>query len=135
MIIGDGPEQKNLEKLAGKNIEFKGFVEEHTKINLLKGAKGFVFAGDEDFGIVLVEALAAGVPLIAYKKGGALEVISEGQNGVFFNQQNPGSIIEAVRSASNREFNAEKIIDSSKKFSAHNFRKEIERAIQQVMSS
>ncbi|WP_049899335.1 glycosyltransferase [Natrinema sp. J7-1] len=82
LVAGDGPERERLERLAGDNVEFLGYVDEAEKRRLLSGAKAFVFNGrDEDFGIAPVEALAAGTPLLGVKEGMTQFQVVDGKNG------------------------------------------------------
>lgn len=96
-IVGDGPQRKKLQKRATPNIEFLGYQSEEAVAELLGCARGFVCAAEEDFGIAIVEAQAAGCPVIAYKGGGALETVIDGVTGLFFAEQSSASLIEAVR--------------------------------------
>jgi glycosyltransferase involved in cell wall biosynthesis len=96
VIIGDGPEIKSLKKIASSNITFMGFQPESVIEDMLKRAKAFVYAAEEDFGIVPVEAQACGTPVIAYGKGGVLETVVEGETGFFFEEQNETVLIEAI---------------------------------------
>lgn len=96
-IIGDGPLKNQLQKRATPNIEFLGYQSEEDVVQLLGSARGFVCAAEEDFGIAIVEAQAAGCPVIAYKSGGALETVVDGVTGLFFAQQSAGSLIETVK--------------------------------------
>jgi glycosyltransferase involved in cell wall biosynthesis len=96
VIIGDGPEIKSLKKIASSNITFMGFQPESVIEDMLKRAKAFVYAAEEDFGIVPVEAQACGTPVIAYGKGGVLETVVEGETGFFFEEQNETALIEAI---------------------------------------
>ncbi len=86
-IVGEGPEMKRIKKGAGKNIEFLGWVDDKELPSYFENARAFVFTGEEDFGIVAVEAMASGKPVIAYKAGGVLEIIKEGKTGMFFERQ------------------------------------------------
>ena len=95
-VIGEGPERSKLQRQAGDTIEFLGYQSEEMVPRLLGEARGFVCAAEEDFGIAIVEAQAAGCPVIAYRGGGALETVVEGRTGLFFNEQSAGSLIEAV---------------------------------------
>jgi glycosyltransferase involved in cell wall biosynthesis len=96
VVIGDGPEMKSLKKIASSNIIFMGFQPEAVIEDMLKQAKAFVYAAEEDFGIVPVEAQACGTPVIAYGKGGVLETVVEGETGFFFEEQNETALIEAI---------------------------------------
>lgn len=94
VVAGDGPERKKLERMAGENVEFAGYVSEEEKKELLAGAKAFVFNGqDEDFGISPVEALAAGTPLIGVKEGMTQYQIIDGKNGYTFGRDASGASI------------------------------------------
>ena len=96
VIVGSGPERPRLEKLAGANIRFVGYQTEEAVAGFLNTARGYICAAEEDFGISLVEAQAAGCPVIAYGKGGALETVREGQTGQFFNQQTSSSLAATI---------------------------------------
>jgi glycosyltransferase involved in cell wall biosynthesis len=96
-IIGDGPQKERLQKHAPPNVEFMGHQSEEAVAQLLQEARGFVCAAEEDFGIAIVEAQAAGCPVIAYQAGGALETVKDGVTGLFFSEQSPESLIEAVK--------------------------------------
>lgn len=104
VVAGDGPERDRLERIAGDNVEFRGYVDEAEKRDLLAGAKGFVFNGqDEDFGISPVEALAAGTPLIGVAEGMTQYQVVEGKSGYTFERDDTG---ETIRDAI-REFEAD----------------------------
>lgn len=98
LLIGDGPEHQKLVKLA-KKAEFIKFLPNQSTPELkkcLSHAKAFVFPSCEPFGIAPVEALAAGVPVIAYQDGGALDYIHDGKNGLFFAKQSVESLAQAL---------------------------------------
>ncbi len=86
IVVGTG-EDAPLKALAKNNITFTGWVGEDKKKELLQGARALIFPQEEDFGITAVEALASGVPVIAYSQGGATEIIEEGKSGLFFHEQ------------------------------------------------
>ena len=96
IVIGDGPEMKYLKKIAPSNVIFMGFQSEDVIEDMLQRARAFIFAAEEDFGIVPVEAQACGTPVIAYGKGGALETVIEGETGYFFEEQSADALIEAI---------------------------------------
>jgi glycosyltransferase involved in cell wall biosynthesis len=97
LIIGEGPAKKQLKSIAGKNIEFLGYQPFPEMNRYLNKARAFVFSAEEDFGIVNVEAQAAGIPVIAYGRGGALETVIENETGIFFYKQNTQSIVAAIQ--------------------------------------
>lgn len=101
IVIGDGPEQKAVESIARKNIEMMGYQPFTVLKEKMQKAKAFVFAAEEDFGIMPVEAQACGTPVIAYGKGGALETVQglneENPTGIFFEDQTIESLISAVK--------------------------------------
>ena len=101
IIAGDGPEAAKVRAAAGPNVELVGRVERDQAKALLGGARAFIFAAEEDFGIAPVEAQARGVPVIAYGRGGALETVrgldAVTPTGVFFHTQSDEAIVNAVR--------------------------------------
>jgi len=96
IIIGDGQEAVSLKKMAGPTIEFKGWLNSDLLRWHYTNAQALLFPGEEDFGIVPVEAMSAGCPVIAYKKGGALETIKENKTGLFFEKQSIDSLKESL---------------------------------------
>lgn len=125
LVIGDGPEMAKIQGLAGKNVELMG----HQPFAVLKqkmmAAKAFIFAAEEDFGIVPVEAQACGTPIIAYGKGGSLETVVGGKTGVFFKEQNVKSLIDAIKRLDNMKFEAKEIRCHAETFSEERFRTEL----------
>jgi len=97
-IIGRGPEMKRLQKLAGPTIEFLGRVSEEDLPRYYAECRGFIFPQEEDFGIVAIEAMASGRPLIAYRGGDIVEHMEEGKMGVYFDLQTADAIVRAVES-------------------------------------
>ncbi len=96
VVIGEGSEKEKIYSKAKKNIEFLGYQEGDALKKYLQKAKAFVFAAEEDFGIIVVEALACGTPVIALRKGGTAETIVHLKNGIHFNEQTPDAIMDAV---------------------------------------
>jgi glycosyltransferase involved in cell wall biosynthesis len=129
IIIGDGPELKKLKKMANSNIEFKG--KQDTKIisKFYAQCKALVFPGEEDFGMVPIEAQAAGRPVIAYKAGGALETIIDGITGIFFEEQTHESLIQAIRKFETIKFDKEKIRTHALKFDKAIFKEKMKEFI------
>ena len=124
-IIGEGPQRNSLQRQAASNIEFLGYQSEEAVARLLAGARGFVCAAEEDFGIAIVEAQAAGCPVIAYKGGGAIETVIEGVTGIFFAEQSAGSLQEAVRQFEDSAhcFRTDNLVQNAQKFSKSRFQK------------
>lgn len=112
-------------------IEFLGRTEHHQIMGLLSQAKGFLFPGKEDFGIAPMEMLAAGLPIIAYKAGGALEYVRDGVNGVFFDEQTIESLSSSIKIFEDNisNFDAQTIKNTSLEFSEQKFRQEIDKLV------
>ena len=124
-IIGEGPQRKKLQKRAAPNIQFLGYQTEEAVAQLLGKARGFVCAAEEDFGIAIVEAQAAGCPVIAYKGGGALETVIEGVTGLFFADQSAASLSEAIQrfEESAHCFRTDALVENAQNFSKARFKR------------
>lgn len=96
VVIGEGPELAKLKRLAGPKVRFLGRQSDEVVADHLERCKAFVFAANEDFGIVPVEAQAAGAPVIAYGRGGATETVVPGVSGLFFMEQTADSLVAAI---------------------------------------
>lgn len=126
-IVGTGTEESNLRKKAKKNIEFLGRRNDKETAELLSKAKALIFPQLEDFGITPLEAMACGRPVIAYKKGGALETVTDGKTGIFFNEQSVESLKDAVLKflKTEKKFDPKEIRRHAEKFSPSVFDKKI----------
>jgi UDP-N-acetylmuramyl pentapeptide phosphotransferase/UDP-N-acetylglucosamine-1-phosphate transferase/glycosyltransferase involved in cell wall biosynthesis len=131
VIVGDGPELERLKAKAKPNVKLMGFQTQEQVRHYLSLCKGFVFAAEEDFGIVLVEAQASGAPAIAFGSGGAKEIVIDGQTGLFFDQQTPASVVAAVQRFESRSWDHNLIVKSVERFSAERFRSELEQFVNQ----
>lgn len=131
VVIGDGPDYKKVKSIAGANVELLGFQPFEVLRDHLQRAKAFIFAAQEDFGIIAVEAQACGTPVLAYGKGGALETVVQNQTGLFFNEQTSQAITEIVHEFESRgsSFDAIRIRQNSERFSAQRFREEFSRFV------
>lgn len=96
-VVGTGPDLNRLRALAGTNVTFHGFVPDKDVAVMMRGAKAVIFPGEEDFGIVPVEANACGCPVVAFRAGGALDTIVDGVNGVFFDKQGVDDLAVALK--------------------------------------
>lgn len=143
VVIGDGPDYKKIKKLCTPDIELKGFLKTEEKVEVLKKARAFVFAADEDFGISPIEAQACGVPVIAYAKGGALETIKGGysneegnwedKTGVFFEAQNEESLKKGIQLFEQQEqhFDKLKIRAHAESFSNKRYESEFKNKVEE----
>lgn len=123
VVIGAGMDLNRIKSIAKKNIEILGFQSDEILIQYMQKAKAFVYAAEEDFGIVPVEAQACGTPVIAFGKGGILETVVDGKTGCFFKEQNPQAIIDSVKWFEKNEnsFNSIEIHQHAEKFSVERF--------------
>ncbi len=136
VVIGDGPELKKVKNIAGRNIELIGHQPAEVLRDYMKRARGFVFAACEDFGIAVVEAQACGTPVIAYRRGGTSETVVEHKTGLFFDEQTPGSIVDAVRrfESISDGFDVAEIRRNAERFSKDRFKEEYRRFVRTKLS-
>ena len=102
VIIGDGPDRARLESLSGPTIEFRGRQPDEVVTTAASTCRALLFPGEEDFGIVPLEANASGRPVVAWKGGGALDTVLDGRTGVFFDRQTPESLAAAIEEVESR---------------------------------
>jgi glycosyltransferase involved in cell wall biosynthesis len=138
VVVGDGPQAKRVRSAAGPNVELVGEVAPERLRELLRGARAFVFAALEDFGILPVEAQACGTPVIAYGKGGALETVrsdmTSDATGAFFPSQTAPAIVDAVREFEAREppISGSACRKNAERFSAQRFRTELKALVDRL---
>ena len=127
LVIGEGPEHDNLVRLASGSelVKFLPLMKKAELCSYLAKAKGYLFPSLEPFGIAPVEALAAGCPVIAYGKGGALDYVVDGKNGVLFDKQTVGSLVDAILRFEKMKFKHDEVTKSAAKFDLERFDKEI----------
>lgn len=136
VVIGDGPERDKVAAAAGKNVELMGYQPFEVLKDMMQRARGFVFAAEEDFGIIPVEAQACGTPVIAFGRGGALETVNDLNHdkptGVFFYDQSVDSIRQAIREfeAARDKFEPTHCRDNALGFSEARFREEFQTYVQ-----
>lgn len=130
-IGGQGRDRASLEAIAGPNVRFLGRVPDSELGGLMARCRAFVFPGLEDFGITPVEAMAAGRPVIAYAGGGALDSVAEEKTGVFFHEQTPESLVEAVHRFERMDFDPTVIRRRAEGFSTGVFEAKLRAFIQE----
>jgi glycosyltransferase involved in cell wall biosynthesis len=113
-----------LQKLAKENVKLLGHQPDNVVTDMLNRAKAFVYMATEDFGIAMVEAQAAGCPVIAYERGGAAEIVRDGETGLLFHEQTAEGLIEAVRRFEGMELKSEAAQENAARFSRGRFREE-----------
>lgn len=133
-IVGRGPEMKRLQRLAGPNVEFLGRVSDEDLPDYYAACKGFVFPQEEDFGIVAIEAMASGRPLIAFRGGDIPEHMEEGKTGVFFDEQTPEAVAEAVKEFEKMEFDSAYIRAKVLKFDKEVFKAKIKDYVEKALA-
>ncbi|HEB01387.1 MAG TPA: glycosyltransferase family 4 protein [Candidatus Portnoybacteria bacterium] len=132
IIIGQGPQRKFLQRLAQKNIKFLGWQPEEKVRQYYQNCQAFIFPGEEDFGITAVEAMAAGKPVLAFRKGGVTETVIEGSTGEFFDDPVPEVLADGVRRLQRnlKNYDSQVIRNQVEKFSRQRFEKEIKEFIE-----
>jgi glycosyltransferase involved in cell wall biosynthesis len=129
LIIGEGPAQGKLRKLAKARTEFLGYRPREELIALIARARAFLFPGEDDFGIAPIEAMAAGTPVIAYQGGGVTETIREGVTGEFFSEPTAESLIETMKKFESKSYSAETCREQADNFTRENFEKGVWEAV------
>jgi glycosyltransferase involved in cell wall biosynthesis len=124
-IAGDGPDKKRLRGMSCNNTEFLGYVDGEKKTKLLNGCRAVINTQLEDFGIVPLEALACGKPVIAFGKGGVLEIIEPGITGEFFYEQTPESLKKILDKFDESKYNPENCIQRAREFSREKFKQKM----------
>lgn len=133
-IVGEGPDKARLKSMAGENVEFCGYRHGNELGDLFSGAKAVLFPGLEDFGIVPLEAMACGTPVIAYRGGGALETVTEGVTGEFFDEPSAESLAQAIEKIEQNSYSKERCRDVASHFSKDAFIANVNREVEKLMS-
>lgn len=132
-IIGRGPEQERLQRMAGPNIEFLNRVPDEELAEYYAKCRAFIFPQEEDFGIVAIEAMAAGKPIIAFRGGDITEHCQEPRMGILFERQTPEDIIKAVRDFEGRKYDPHYIRSQTLKFDRAVFKRKIKEYINEAV--
>ena len=131
VIVGDGPRRDFLESIAGPTIEFLGWRSDAEVRELLGNCRGFLFPGEDDFGIAPVEAMAAGKPVLAFNRGGATETVAHKKTGILFDSQTPEGLEHGLAEffANEKKFEPRKIRAHARQFSRQVFEAKIRKVV------
>jgi glycosyltransferase involved in cell wall biosynthesis len=129
VVVGDGPERKRLESIAGPTVELRGRLPDDEIRELYARCRAFIFPGFDDFGIAPVEAQAAGRPVIAYGRGGAMETVVHGATGVLFEEQTVDAVAEAMLELDRAHCDPTLCRRNAERFDRREFRRRIQASI------
>jgi glycosyltransferase involved in cell wall biosynthesis len=136
LVIGNGPEHRKLKKMAGRKVTFLANVSDNQIPEYFQTSKAFIFpTNTEDFGVLGVEAMAAGTPVIAYKKGGPLDYIIPRKTGLFYEKQTTSSLMKVLRDFNHESFKPEYLIEHASRFSVEVFRSKMSGYINEQLSN
>jgi len=133
-IIGRGPDMKRLSRMAKPNVAFTGRLSDEELAKTYSEAKAFIFPQEEDFGIVAIEAMAAGRPIIAFRGGDIIEHVEDGKEGIFFQKQTAECLIQALQKFDPKKFDSRKIREKALPFDREIFKVRIREYIEKVVN-
>jgi glycosyltransferase involved in cell wall biosynthesis len=122
-----------LRELAGPTVTLHGGADDQVVVELMERCRAVCVAAEEDFGIVAVEAQAAGKPVVAYGRGGSLETVDEGFTGVFFRERTEDSVIAAFKASERLDASPEQIAERARRFSRAAFRARLARVLEEAL--
>lgn len=128
-IVGTGAQMSYLKSIANENIEFLGDLTDSKLSFYYKNCKALIFPGLEDFGLVMIEAQSFGKPVIAFRGGGAQDIVIEGKTGEFFDKQNEDSLIDALQKFQGKSYNTKLCKENALRFSFENFKNQLLKSI------
>jgi glycosyltransferase involved in cell wall biosynthesis len=132
LVVGTGPYRNHLESIAGSTVKFLGKVGDEKVAHLAARCRGLLFPGEEDFGMAPLEVAAAGRPTIAFRAGGATETIVDGSTGLFFDQQTPEALMDAINRFECRDWSPAEIRKHAEGFSVPVFRSHLLRFLTRI---
>ncbi|MFZ4576851.1 MAG: glycosyltransferase [Myxococcota bacterium] len=135
MVVGEGPERARIERTAPANVTFAGRTSEEDLPKWYAKARCLVFPGEEDFGIVPLEAQAAGVPVIAFRRGGALESVRDGETGLFFDDPTPEALAPAIEALDSTGISPQACREQALRFDRAAFLRRMVAAIEDALSA
>ncbi len=133
-VVGTGSETRRLQAIAGSTVTFTGYLDDAALIEQASSASAFLFPSEEDFGIAPVEAMAIGLPVLAYRAGGALDYVIPGKTGEFFDAQSVSAIVKTLSAFKPTRYSAKALRQHSELFSQAAFQKNIARQIDTLLS-
>jgi glycosyltransferase involved in cell wall biosynthesis len=135
VVIGEGPEDRRLRRLAGPTVTFLGAQPDEVLRDHYARCRALIFPGEEDFGIVPVECMASGRPVIAYGRGGVLDTVRDGETGVFFREQTADALVDAILRYEREEhdFSPEHIAEHARAFDREHFKARFGAMVERVM--
>jgi glycosyltransferase involved in cell wall biosynthesis len=132
-VVGEGPLLPALRDMAGPTVTLHGGVDDAAVVELMQGCSAVCVAAEEDFGLVAVEAQAAGKPVVAYGHGGSLETVEEGFSGVFFHERSEASVIAAIAACEHLDAGPEQIAERARRFSRGAFRARLAQVLEDAL--
>lgn len=132
VIIGDGSERTRLTKLAKENIHLLGHMNDQELVGYYQHAKAFLQANEEDFGIAMCEAQSAGIPVIAYAKGGALDIVKNQKTGILIERNQPNDFVSALDLFETMTFDREVCKSNAKRFNSSNWVSQMSERVEQI---
>ena len=136
IVVGDGPDYNKIKAKLPSNVTMLGFLEHNKLIKEIQNAKAFIYAAEEDFGIVPVEAQSCGTPVIGYGKGGLIDTVEDGVTGIYFSQQTTYSLIKAIikfEASSTHLASAKNISEHAHQFSTQRFERQMSEFIDKMI--
>ncbi|MBL7115520.1 MAG: glycosyltransferase [Kiritimatiellae bacterium] len=134
-VVGTGTEFDHLRKKAAGNVEFLGWQTDESVLELYRSCRMLIFPGEEDFGIVPLEAQACGKPVVAFRKGGATETVNDGVSGVFFDEQSVESLAQAVEACASTTWNPRAVRQHAEQFGPQQFIDGLTRSVTACLQS
>jgi glycosyltransferase involved in cell wall biosynthesis len=132
LVVGEGRERGALERLAAENVVFTGRADDATLRDLLASSRGLVFPAEDDFGMVCVEALASGAPVVALAAGGAPEIVRDGEDGILVDVPEARAFAEGVERAERARFDPTALRDSARRFDVSRFRERVRAIVEEA---
>jgi glycosyltransferase involved in cell wall biosynthesis len=133
VVVGRGPEGERLRRRAGRSVRWAGEVAREELRQLYRTCRFFVQPGEEDFGIAAAEAVACGAPVVALARGGVLDIVRDGAEGVLYDEESAGGLARALERGESLRFPVEEMRRSAERFSIPRFRDRFGRAVEQLM--